>query len=153
MRRLLVIFCTACLLASCNPPSKFRIVEADKYIFNGLTSVHGKAVVASSAGKDLVVESAVLDFRYKDRLLATARLMLPIEVPAGQVTPVRYDLRLESESLSNLQTLQNRVQTNATKVSVDITAWVHYGKIRRKIETHGVLSVSIISNFEELKLE
>ncbi len=153
MRKALFIFCAAFLLCACNPAAKFSVIEAGEPAFNGLKSVHGKAVVENAAKKNLVVESADLTFRYKNRKLATARLMLPIEVPAGEVSRVRYDLKLESESLSNLQTLQNRMQTNPSQIFVDVTAWVRYGGMRRKIEMKDVPYIGIISNFERLKTE
>ncbi len=148
-----IFLCLLCLflLGACNPAAKFSVIEAGEPVFNGLKSVHGRAVVESGAGKELVVENAVLDFRYKSRELATARLMLPIEIPAGEVSRVRYDLKLESESLSNLQTLQNRIHTNPSQVSVDVTAWVRYGKMRRKIEIKDVPYTGIIANFGTLE--
>ncbi len=149
MKKALLLFCTAFLLFSCNPAEKFTVIEAREPLFFGLTSLHGKAVVKSDAKKDLVVESAILDFSYKNRHLAAARLMLPIEIPARAVSPVRYDLKLEPESLLSVQTLMNRMETNPSQVFVDVTAWVRYGNIRRKIEMEGIPYTQIIYNFAQ----
>ncbi len=139
------------MLSSCNVPGRFSIVESEGPVFNGLTSVHGKALVENDAKKDLVVENAVLIFRYKKRELATARLMLPVEISAVGISRVRYDLKLESESLSDLQILQGRMETNPSHVFVDVTAWIRYGKIRRRIEMKDVSYTEIIANFGQLQ--
>lgn len=138
---------------SCNLPTKFSIVESEELYFNGLTSVHGKAVVESGAKKNLVVENAVLTFRYKSRELATARLMLPIEVPTGEVSHVRYDLKLESESLSNLQTLQRRMETTPERLMVTVRAQVRYGRICRMVEKRDIPYSEIIRTFGAITIE
>lgn len=134
--------------AGCGPAEKITVIEADDPIFNGLTSVHTRAVVLNGAAKDLTVENAVLDFFYRERHLASARLMLPVTVHAGAAERVRIDLKLESESLSNLQTLQRRMETVPERLTVSVRAQVRYGKTRRTVEKKNIPYSAIIANFE-----
>lgn len=151
MKKVLAILAAAFLSFSCGPAGKIGVVKADDPVFNGLTSIHGRADILNLARKDLVIESAVLNFRYKERKLAVARLMRSIEIPAQTRSNVRYDMKLESESLSDLQTLRNRMQTNPAQVFVDVTAYVRYGSVRRRIEKKNIEYIGIIANFEAAK--
>lgn len=147
MRKILFIIPVAAMLlfaAGCNPAARIAVVEADEPVFNGIGSVHGKAVVESRAGKDLTVESATLVFRYKTRELATGRLMRPVEVPAGKTSPVRWDIAIEDGSLAELQTLVRRIEINPDKVLVDITARVRYGGIGRRVTMKDVPFSSLV---------
>ena len=137
-------------MAGCNPAEKFSIVRAGMPSMNGLKSLHGKATVESSAGKDLMVESALLVVKYKERELGTARLMLPIEVPAKERSAVRYDLALEGLSPANFQILQTRIFLNPSQITVDVEGYVKYGAMRKKIEIKKVPFTYIISNFGAL---
>lgn len=145
--RIFVLLLAAVFAVACNPAAKFAVLEVDQPYFNGLTSVHTRATVENSSPKDLAVESATLFFAYKKRQLATARLMLPQTAPANSVERVRVDLRLESESLSHLQTLQRRAETNPDQLFVSLKARVRYGRVRRTVELHDVPYSVIIANF------
>lgn len=137
-------------MAGCNPAAKFSVVEAEIPALNGLTSLHGKATVENAGTRDLMIENVTLVVRYRDRELGAARLMLPIEIPAGATTPVRYDLALENLSLSSLQTLQARILTNPAAFTVDAVGWVRWGGFRKKIEIKEVPLVrmmGIVSTF------
>ncbi len=146
MKRLILLL-SVCWLVGCNPAEKFSIVEAGVPSMNGLRSVHGKGTVESSAGQDLMIESAEISISYKERELVTARLMLPIDIPAGEISRVRYDLALENTSLAKLQTLQSRAFISPGQLFVDVKAWIKYGNIRRKVEVEGVPVSEIIANF------
>ncbi len=146
MKRLILLL-SVCWLVGCNPAGKFSIVEAGMPSMSGLRSVHGKAVVRSTAGQDLVIESADIVVRYKERELVRGRLILPIEMPSDAISRVRYDLALENTSLAKLQTLQSRAFISPGQLLVDVKAWVRYGNIRRKVELKDVPVSEIIANF------
>lgn len=137
----------ALLAVSCGPARKIAVAGVDEPYFNGLSSVHTRAVVANGSAKDFVVESATLRFSYKGRELASARLMLPVEVPARSDGSVRVDLKLESASLSNLQTLQRRAQTNPSQLTVSVRARVRFGRAVRDVEIGDAPYSAIIANF------
>lgn len=137
----------AAVAVSCGPARKIAVAEVAEPYFNGLSSVHTRAVVVNSSAKGFAVERAMLTFSYKGRELAAARLMLPIEVAARSVERVRVDLKLESASLSNLQTLQRRAQTNPSQLSVSVSARVSFGRLKRDIELEGIPYSAIIANF------
>jgi hypothetical protein len=136
------------LAVACNPAGKFAILEVDEPYFDGLTSVHTRAVVGNSSHKDFTVESATLVFNYKTRELATARLMLPVTVHADSTERMRIDLALEETSLARLQTLERRAQSNPDEVTVSVRAHVRFGKTRRVVELRDIPFSAIISNFE-----
>jgi hypothetical protein len=136
------------LAVACNPAGKFAILEVDEPYFDGLTSVHTRAVVKNSSGKDLTVESATLVFSYKTRLLVTARLMLPVTVHVSSTERVRIDLALEDTTLARLQTLERRAENNPDEVTVEMRAHVQFGKTRRVVELKDIPLSAIISNFE-----
>jgi hypothetical protein len=71
---------------------------------------------------------------YKDRSLGSARLMLPIEIPARATTPIRYDFALDGVTLSSMQTIQSRILIAPDAFTVDIRGWVRWGGVRKKIE-------------------
>ena len=138
------------VVAGCNPAAKFSVVEAEMPILNGLTSLHGRATVENGGGRDFMVESAGFVVHYRDRELGTARLLLPIEIPAGEVSRVRYDFALEGLSLSSMGTLQSRIMTNPDAFTVDARGYVRWGGLRKKIEMKQVPLtgvMDIISNF------
>lgn len=117
---------------------------------NSLSSLHGTATVENAGGRDVMVESAVLVVRYRDRELGSARLMLPIEIPAGATTEIRYDFAFDDVSLSSMQTIQSRIFTNPDAFTVDVKGWVRWGGIRKKIEMKEVSLIrimGIITNF------
>lgn len=147
MKKVFAILVAAVLSFSCGPAGKIGVVDAGEPVFNGLTSIHGKADVLNLAKKDLVIENAVLNFRYKERELASARLMRPVEITAQTLAGIRYDMKLESESLSDLQTLRNRMQTNPAQVFIDVTANVRYGNVRKRIVRKNIRYIEIITNF------
>lgn len=137
-------------LAGCNPVAKIFVLEAQAPALNGLTSVHGKATVLNEGTRDFTVESATFAVRYRDRELGSARLLLPVRFPAGEVSEIRYDFALEDFSLSSLRTLQSRVMTNPELFTVDVRGWVVWGGIRKKIvlrEVPLMRVMGIINNF------
>jgi hypothetical protein len=138
------------MTVACNPVAKFALIEVDEPYFDGLTSVHTRAVVGNSSHKELTVESATLVFNYKTRELATAVLMLPVEVHARTQERVRIDLRLENITLARLQTLERRAQANPDEVTVSVRASVRFGKMRRMVEMQNIPLSAIISNFGEI---
>ncbi len=138
------------LSVGCNPADKFSVVPAGMPSMNGLRSLHGKAVVESRAGKDLMLESALLTVKYKDGELGTARLMLPVELPAKEKTAVRYDFALEGLSPANLRILQTRALLNPSALTVDVKGYVRYGKMRKKIDLKNVPMSYIIPIFGTL---
>jgi hypothetical protein len=117
----------------------------------GLRSVHGRMKVASTAHSDLTIESATLTFRYKGSELAAARLMRPIEVPAGEVSKVRFDFAIENTSLASLQALQARMLTNPGQITVDVRGYVRWGRLRKKVGMEGIPVMDIISTFGPLQ--
>lgn len=146
---LLFSLALACV-ASCNPASGFALLDVDEPYFNGLTSVHTRALVQNDSRKDLTVENATLFFHYRNRELATARLMLPATVHAASTERVRVDLKLESGSLANLQALQRRAETNPDQLIVSVRARVCFGKMKRVVEMRDIPFSAIISNFEAI---
>jgi hypothetical protein len=136
--------------AGCNPAAKFSVIEAGMPTLNGLSSLHGKATVANGGKRDATVESMNLTVDYRGRELGTARLLLPIEIPAGGANAIRYDFALEGLSLASLQTLQSRILVNPDAFTVDARGYVRWGGVRKKIELRDVPLVrvmGIISNF------
>ena len=136
--------------AGCNPVEKFSVTEAAMPTLNGLSSLHGKATVENAGGRDVMLESATFVVRYRDRELGSARLLLPIEIPAGGTTRIRYDFALDNFTLSSLQTLQSRIWVNPDAFTVDVNGWVRWGGIRKKIEIKevGIIQImEIISTF------
>jgi hypothetical protein len=151
MERWLRIFAlgfVAVWAVACNPASKFAVIDFDDLSFNGLSSVHTRAVVENSSNKELTVESATLVFGYKTRELATARLMLPVTVHAHSTERMRIDLRLEDTTLARLQTLERHAATNPDRLRVSVRACVRFGKMRRTVEARDVPLSAIIHNFE-----
>lgn len=134
-------------LVGCVPAGKIALVNAERPVLDGLTSVHGKAVISNAMRSEVTIESARFVAGYKGRELVGARLMLPVELPAGRTSPVRWDLAIEDTSLSNLQILQARAMTNPEQVSVDASLWVRVGCMRKKVEMKDVPLTRIITNF------
>ncbi len=146
-----ILFIIVLLLSvGCNPADKFSVVQAPVPMLNGLKSLHGKAVVESRAGRDLMLESALLTVKYKDGELGTARLMLPIELPAKEKTAVRYDLALDGLSPANLRILQTRAFLNPSALTVDVKGYVRYGAMRKKLDIKNIPLSYIITNFGAL---
>lgn len=135
------------MFAGCNPADKFTLVEAEMPTMYGLRSVHGTAVVESTAGRDFMIESALITVIYKERDLVTARLMQPVELPAGEISHIRYDFALENTTLLRLQTLASRIPVEPSGLTADLKAWVRYGGIRRKVEIEGITKSDIIAIF------
>jgi hypothetical protein len=131
-------------VAGCNPAAKFSVKEAEMPSLNGLSSLHGKATVENAGGRDVMVENATFTVRYRDRELGSARLMLPIEIPAKGTTEIRYDFALDSVSLSSMQTIQSRIYLNPDAFTVDVDGWFRWGGIRKKIEMKGVELIRIM---------
>ena len=147
---ILIFTILLCGVVGCNPAAKFSVVEAEAPTLNGLTSLHGKATIENTGTRDLMVESAGVVVKYRDRELGTARLLLPIEVPAGRTTGIRYDFALDNFTLSSLQTLQTRIFTNPDAFTVSGVGWVRWGCLRKKIEIKGMSVIGLmglISNF------
>ncbi len=142
LRRFIFIVVLLLLVVGCNPAEKFSIVPAGMPSMNGLKSLHGKATVESTAGKDLMVESAFIVVKYKERELGTAR------VPAKERSAVRYDLALDGLSPANLQILQTRIFLNPSQITVDVKGFVKYGAMRKKVEIKEVPFTYIITNFD-----
>ncbi|MDR0907896.1 MAG: hypothetical protein LBM63_04760 [Rikenellaceae bacterium] len=135
------------LAVACNPAAKFAVVEVEGPCFDGLTTVHTRAVVENSSRRDLTIKSATLVFGYKARELATARLMLPLTVHARSTEWVDIDLRIESTSLAGLRILERRATLNPAEVTVSVKAEVGFGRTRREVELRDVPLSAIISNF------
>jgi hypothetical protein len=133
-----------CGIAACNPATKFSVVEARMPTLHGLTALHGEATVGNASARDLMIENATFVVSYRGRELGSARLLLPVAIPAGRTTSVRYDLALEGVSLSSLQTLQSRIATNPGAFTVDVDGWVRWGAMRRKIEMKDVEATRLI---------
>lgn len=142
--------CAVMGTAGCNPAAKFSLNEASVPTLNGLTSLHGRATLTNAGTRDFTIEGATITVKYRDRPLTTARLLLPIELPAGAESPIRYDFALDDFSLSSLRTLQSRILTNPAAFTADLKCSVRWGLLRKKIEREGVPLVEvmeIISNF------
>jgi hypothetical protein len=143
--------------AACNPAEKFTVVEAAMPTLNGLSSLHGTATAMNESRKDLTIENAIIAVKYRDRQIATARLLLPIELPAdgiggigdesGSPTPIRYDFALEGLTPATLMTLQTRLLLNPAAFTVDLTAWARWGRIRKKIELKDVEATRLMGYF------
>ena len=138
------------LVAGCNPAAKIVVVEAGAPALNGLSSLHGKATVANTGARGVAIESMEIAVGYRGRELGTARLLLPVEIPAGMTTAIRYDFAIEGMSLASAQTLQSRIFTHIDAFTVDVYGYVRWGGIRKKIDLHRVPLaglLGIISNF------
>jgi hypothetical protein len=142
--RVLLLILSVFALAGCNPAKNFSVVEAGMPTLNGLKSLHGRATVENSGGRDLVISNARFVVHYRDRPLGTARLMRPITLPAGSTTPTRYDLALDDFSLSNMQILSTRILTNPDALTLDGEIWLKWGVWRKKIEIKGVSGEQLI---------
>lgn len=125
-------------LTGCNPAAKISVIEAATPELHGLTSLHGTATVGSTNTRDFIVESAAFVVWYRDRELGSARLLLPIAIPAGRQTYIRYDLAIEGMSLASMQTLQSRFFTHSDAFTIDVYGYVKWGGIRKKIDLHRV---------------
>lgn len=137
-------------LTGCDPARRFALREMEAPDLNGLSSLHGRAVVENGGSRDLMLESANVVVSYRGRELSSARLLLPVEIPAGVTTAIRYDFALDGLSLSSLQTMQSRILTNAGAFTVDVKGYVRWGRIRKKIDLKGVPLtgvMGIIANF------
>jgi hypothetical protein len=145
--KILILAALAAVAAGCNPAEKFAIVEAPLPVLHGLTALNGRAVVENSGSRDLMIENARVTLRYRDRELTTARLLLPVAIPAHSAASVRYDLALEGLTLADMQTLSSRALANPAAVTVDVDAWIRWGGIRRKIERRGVEAAQLIETF------
>jgi hypothetical protein len=137
MKRLIAIIAFFCL-TGCNPTKNFAVVEAGMPTLNGLKSLHGRATVENSGGRDLVISNARFVVHYRDRTLGTARLMRPITLPSGSTTPTRYDLALDDFTLSDMQILSTRILTNPDALTLDGEIWVKWGVWQKKIEVKEV---------------
>jgi hypothetical protein len=145
-----ILFVLLLGLAGCNPAAKIHVSGAEAPILNGLSSVHGRATVVNEGARDITVESARLVVWYRDRELGSARLLLPITIPADAETAIRYDFALEGVSLASIQALASRLLTRADSFTVDVEGYVKWGAVRKKISLHGVPLaglLGIISNF------
>ncbi len=136
--------------AGCNPAGKIAVIEAEMPALYGLEALHGRAVVENGGARDLMIESARITVRYRDRELGAARLVLPVEIAAGTRARIRYDLALEGVSMSSLGSVQTRLFTNPDELTADVSAWVRVGAIRKKIELRRVPVAEIIINFTTL---
>jgi hypothetical protein len=146
------VFLTAVLLATvgCGLVPKFSVTEAEMPTLNGFSSLHGEATVENAGRHDIMLESGTLTVHYKERELGTARLMLPIEIPACATTEIRYDFALEDVTLSSMQTFQSRILMTPDAFTVDIRGWVRWSGVRKKIEIKDVSLtqvMGIITNF------
>jgi hypothetical protein len=145
-----ILFVVLLGLAGCNPAAKVHISGAEVPSLNGLSSVHGRATVVNEGARDITVESARFVVWYRDRELGSARLLLPIAIPADAQTPIRYDFALEGVSLGSMQTLGSRIFTRTDSFTVDVEGYVKWGAMRKKISLHRVpltAFLGIISNF------
>lgn len=133
-----------CALAGCNPAERFSILEAGMPALDGTRSVHGRLVVENSSVRDLMIESAAVTFRYKGKELAAARLMRPVELPAGVTSWVRYDFAIENTSPANLYTLQTRMLTVPGQITVDVKGYVRWGGMRKKVTMEGIPALDIV---------
>jgi hypothetical protein len=143
----ILILAALAAAAGCNPAGNFAIVEAPMPALHGLTALNGRAVVENTGSRDLVIENARVTLRYRDRELTTARLLLPVAIPAHSATSVRYDLALDGLTLADMQTLSSRALANPAAVTIDIDAWITWGGIRRKIERRAVGAAQLIETF------
>ena len=130
-------------MAGCAPAIRLSVADLEAPTLNGLSSLHGRVVVENGGARDLVVENVRIVLKYRGRELGSARLMLPVEVPAESSMPVRYDLALEDFSLASLQTLLVRVPITPEEVTVDVKGWVRMGGMRKKIKIKGVTLLQI----------
>ncbi len=122
------------LLVGCTVAPPFVVGEAEMPTMNGLRSLHGTASVTNLRRADIMVENATITIRYRGRELGSARLLLPIELPGGAETTIRYDFALEGVSPASLQTLQTRLFVNPGAFTVDVSGRVKWGGIGKKIE-------------------
>jgi hypothetical protein len=150
MFKALILGAAPLLAVACNPASKFAVVEVDEPYFDGLVSLHTRAIVESRARKELTVESATIQVSYKTRELATARLMLPITIRPTSTERVRIDLKLEKTTLAKLQSLEKHAHTNPDELRVSIVARVKYGKFRKVVKVRDVPFSEFIINFETI---
>jgi hypothetical protein len=134
------VFWAAVLLATvgCGLVPKFSVTEAQMPTLNGFSSLHGEVTVENAGRHDIMVESGTLTVHYKERTLGSARLILPIEIPARATTEIRYDFALDGVMLSSMQTFQSRILIAPDAFTVDIQAWVRWGGVRKKIEIKDV---------------
>ena len=149
MKKILYIL-MFCGVAGCTVAPPFIVEQAGAPAMNGLRSLHGTATVTNLRKADIMLESATFTVRYRGRELGSARLLLPVELPGGAQTAIRYDFALEDLSPSSLQTLQTRLFINPGAFSVEVKGWVRWGCLRKKVEIEWTeLSevMGIISNF------
>ncbi len=139
LTRFVYIFVFLLVVVGCNPVAKFAVVEAPTPVLDGLSGLHGSAVVENGGGRALTVENAVFTVRYRDRELGRARLVLPIEIAPG-VNEVSYEMALEGLSLTSMTTLATRMEA----VTVDIDGRVRWGRRSKKIELRGVEATRIM---------
>ncbi len=142
-----IALCGVVGLTGCNPAAKFAVVEAGVPVLNGLTSLHGRAVVENGGARALTIENAVVTVRYRGRELGRARLLLPVEIPPGGESEVRYDLAFEGVSLASVQTLASHMMSNPDAVTVDLDGWIRRGRMRKKIELRGVEATRLMGIF------
>ncbi len=147
---ILIVSVLLCGLAGCNPAAKIVVAEAETPVLNGLSSLHGKATVVNGGARDITIESMNIGIDYRDRELGSARLLLPIEIAAGETNRIRYDFALDDFTLSSLRTLQSRIATNPDAFTVDVHGYIKWGGVRKKIDLNRVPLagfLGIISNF------
>ncbi len=150
--KILLLAVVLWVVAGCTVAPPFIVEETGTPTMNGLRSLHGTATVTNLRKADIMVESATFTVRYRGRELGSARLLLPIELPGGARTAIRYDFALEGVSPASLQTLQSRLFVNPGAFSADLKGWVRWGCLRKKVEIEWTeLSevTGIISNFAQ----
>ncbi|MDR2883299.1 MAG: LEA type 2 family protein [Alistipes sp.] len=127
-----------CAATGCSLAGKFEVLEVSTPELRGLSSLQGRAVIENRGGRTLIVDNALLTVRYRDRELGRARLTRPVEIPAGSTTDVSYEMAIEGLSLGSVQTLASRMMSNPEDITIDIDGWVHWGRMRKKIELRDV---------------
>jgi len=138
----------AVTLAGCSPAAKFSVSSAtEPTIVGDIEAVNGHATVENATGRDLTVESARIVLRYRDREVATARLLLPVEVPARGRAEVRYDLAVEGLSMAEARALGTRLLTNPAALTADVTAHVRWGALRKRIDLEAVPVTRLMTAF------
>lgn len=132
-------------LAGCSPSTKFRVVEAPPPVMTGTDAINGRAMVVNDSGRDLMVESAHIVLRYRGRELGRARLLLPVAVPVGGPTAVRYDFALEGLTAGTVRALGVRLLANPDAVTADVTARVRWGALRKNIDLKDVPATRLMA--------
>ncbi len=146
MMRFLYIFVLLLVVVGCNPVAKLAVVEASVPTLEGLSMVHGRAVVENDGRRTFTIREATLTVRYRDRELGRGRLVQPIEIAPGE-TEVTYDMVLEGVTMASVSILASRMMTNPDAITVDIEGRIGPPGRSKKIALRGVELSRLMSIF------